>query len=759
MPISSQFSRVLCGAALLAACYAAETYAQMINPSFEGPYNAVASTESTITGVVANGWIDNSSWANVNVDYEQETSDPHSGASCQKIIVSEVKSGQVQLYQGVPVTAGYLYRPGIWLRGTAGVTVHLILQMAVSPYTTLEDDPVVLTSNWAWASLPVHITQTQRAAFIIGAPQPVTFWVDDAALPGVRSAVAPQINTRPQLADFGMHINNYLGSQGPNNLNFEGAFVPIASSEATITGQLAQNWVENSDWASVTVNYAANTTSPHSGKAAQRAVISQITSGNVQFAELVSLNYGQTYSASIWLRGTPGMQLAFGIRQWLSPYAFYGYQSVTATGAWQQLSVSGTPNGAGVSVLMVVANSTGTLDADDAQLLNADGSVAKLGLPWPSVPIGTWRLWDQAGTTWAALEPQKGVWNFALLDKAVADASAHGTHVFMTLGQTPTWASARPTEYSSYGLGAAAEPANMSDWVTYLQTVATRYKGQILNYEIWNEPNDTQYFSGSMAALLQLSQLAYTTLKQVDPSINVIGPAPYSLGYLNQFLQGGGGNYLDTIGYHIYDYTINPENDASVLADLQTVAQVHVPRTGGGSPLALQNVERQSLVGPAVIAAKPIWITEGADGTTSVADEVQAAGLLARKYLVQFLYGSAKFNWYTWGPASAFCLATTEADGITPSKAGVAFVTLQNWLVGAQVQSLTFDSNGSWVVQLHTPSGTRAYIVWNPNAAETWAVPANFEPQQAEDLFGDWNTVTGATSIAIGPQPVLIVGG
>ena len=55
-------------------------------------------------------------------------------------------------------------------------------------------------------------------------------------------------------------------------------------------------------------------------------------------------------------------------------------------------------------------------------------------------------------------------------------------------------------------MGAPAEPKDVKDWINYLQTVATRYRGKIFNYEIWNEPNDPQYFSGTIPKLVQLTQ-------------------------------------------------------------------------------------------------------------------------------------------------------------------------------------------------------------------------------------------------------------
>ena len=116
--------------------------------------------------------------------------------------------------------------------------------------------------------------------------------------------------------------------------------------------------------------------------------------------------------------------------------------------------------------------------------------------PWPSVPIPEWRLWD-AKVTWPDLEPGKGQRHFDDLDKSLALAEAHHANVLMTLGLTPRWASARPQEASGYSPGYAAEPKDIEDWRSLVRTVATRYKGRIHAYEIWNEPNVKRFWTGT----------------------------------------------------------------------------------------------------------------------------------------------------------------------------------------------------------------------------------------------------------------------
>ncbi len=726
---STGFRSALAAAALLLP---ALTWAALVNPGFEGDYAPVNSGSSKVTGVIANGWTDNSAYSDVTVNYSRDTSNPHGGTSCQKVDVTAVNSGAFEFQQQVKVKTGNLYTPGVWLRGQAGTRVRLWLQLDSLPYNIYQDAPAYLTDQWQFVSVPAHATKDLTVAFKLTSDKPVSFCVDDASFSDKPEPVTPEIAVRqPKLTNFGMHNNNYLSSKGPFNLDFESSFRPVDSTSKTITGDVGQFWFDNSDWADVTAAYSANNASAHGGRQAQHVVLSRVTSGQLQTVQFASLRKGETYTASVWLRGTPGMQLGFALREWPEPYTDYAAANLVADGSWQKVSVTGTMTGQDVSVLMVRSITPGTLDIDDVQLLDASGKAPDLSLPWPQSNFGTWRLWDQAGTTWAALEPQKGVWNYTLLDKAVEDAQAHNVQIDFVLGQSPTWASARPDDFSYYGAGAAAEPKDNQDWIDYLRNVATRYKGRIFNYEMWNEPNDPNFYTGSVAKLVELTQLARDTLKAVDPRIKLILSAPYSTGYLQQYLAAGAGQYADVIAYHIYNNP--PEDDARLLADLRTVKQANG------------------------VAGKPLWITEGGTGDTTT-PSAKGAGLLARKYLVEMLYGSSRFNWYTWGPGFNLSLATTNADQTAATPAGLALGALEGWLVGAQIQTTAVDPRRNWTVQLQTPDGLPGYIVWNPRGANNWPVPAGFVPKEIRDLAGNTRPVSGSTSIAVAAEPVLIVG-
>src|SRR5579871_5215200 len=126
-------------AALVAGAAAAATNVPLVNPGFESPYAAVSGNNGLIGGMIASGWTDNSSWSDSTVQYAQEFTNPHSGASCQKMAVAAVPNGEAQFQQTIPVVAGSLYTASVWMRSSTGAQVTVRIQDAAAPYESYVD--------------------------------------------------------------------------------------------------------------------------------------------------------------------------------------------------------------------------------------------------------------------------------------------------------------------------------------------------------------------------------------------------------------------------------------------------------------------------------------------------------------------------------------------------------------------------------------------------------------------------------------------
>lgn len=351
---------------------------------------------------------------------------------------------------------------------------------------------------------------------------------------------------------------------------------------------------------------------------------------------------------------------------------------------------------------------------------------------WPSVPFGSIRLWD-AGVSWPQLEPTKGQWNFATLDKFVSVSQQGNVDVHMVLGLSPQWASARPTESSAYNPGNAAEPKDIQDWRDFVQTVATRYKGRIHSYEIWNEPNDPQFFSGTQEKMLELATEAYKILKQVDPAITVVSPActeDGGLAWCTRYMAIGGGNYADVIGYHFYVSPNPPESIAGL------AAKVHAVMAQAGQ------------------SSKPLWDTETGWHPPAKFDSALEASYVARAYLMAWSSGASRFYWYAWDDHDWVSLQLTNADG-TLRPAAQAFSQIRSWVLNSDVKPCSSDATGVWTCEL-SQSGHTSHVVWSVNGVLTLSVPQSWGAQSSIDLSGTQKQIAADGTLQISGSPMLL---
>lgn len=369
--------------------------------------------------------------------------------------------------------------------------------------------------------------------------------------------------------------------------------------------------------------------------------------------------------------------------------------------------------------------------------------------PWPTVPFTTWRLWD-AYVAWPNLEPKKGEWHFEVLDKYVNLADKHHVEVLLPLGLSPTWASERPTERSAYSPGFAAEPRNIEDWRNYVRTVATRYKGRIRYYEIWNEPNLQQFYSGTVGQMEMLSREAYLILKEIDPSIIVVSPSATGddtgPSWLEKYLRRGGGAYADVIGYHFYVTPKPPEAIVPLVRKVQQIMARH-----GVSNKPLWNTEAGWVIANSRGSVDPKQVGFPENMKALTADE--AAAYVARSLILAWAAGWKRFYWYAWDNQ---VMGLTEVDGKTVKLPARAYAETLKWLVGAKMSECKSNSEKTWICRLTRSGGYTAWIVWNPERKLIFKLPKTWRVQHVRNLAGARHDLVDLDRLEIGQSPLLL---
>ncbi|MBC7640662.1 MAG: hypothetical protein H7231_12895 [Rhodoferax sp.] len=318
-----------------------------------------------------------------------------------------------------------------------------------------------------------------------------------------------------------------------------------------------------------------------------------------------------------------------------------------------------------------------------------------------TVPYGAVRLWDTR-TTWAHLEPVRGVFEWARLDGYVARARAQRVPVLLVLGSTPAWAATQPTAPGAGWLarGSSSPPYSDADWVAYVDAVVARYKGRIGAYQIWNEAQSPQFWKGTPTGLAHLTRLAAQRVAALDPSAVVVSTPlqprqpswrAWSAAYLSALAERGWP--VDVFAVHSYqpDVLATPDGRFDLLRQVQSVLRA------AGAP------------------RRPLWDTEVNYSSPAFADHPvqgqQAADWTARTYLDSIRLGVARTYWYAWDDPLDVLGVTMTPGG--PSQR--AFTALQGWVAGSTFRGCASPPSPTGVVVTNctfSRGDRRTSVVW-----------------------------------------------
>ena len=176
--------------------------------------------------------------------------------------------------------------------------------------------------------------------------------------------------------------------------------------------------------------------------------------------------------------------------------------------------------------------------------------------------------WVKERFEWRYIEPhEKGQYEWAEADRIVDAVQAAGLKLVIRVDNQPAWARADNLFPGS------GPPDNLADFTDFLQALATRYKGRIAAYEIWNEPNLAAEWGNrapNANEYVAMLKQAYEVIKQADPQALVIsaGLAPTTASgdvatpdaeFVKQMYAAGAKGYFDLLGVHAAGYKAAPE--------------------------------------------------------------------------------------------------------------------------------------------------------------------------------------------------------
>jgi hypothetical protein len=297
----------------------------------------------------------------------------------------------------------------------------------------------------------------------------------------------------------------------------------------------------------------------------------------------------------------------------------------------------------------------------------------------------------------------------------------------------------------------------------------------IANYQVWNEANIINFWSGTPAQMAQLTAAAAQARSQVDPGARLLAPAlvsrlPYQQKWIKKFYaQKVDGRpvwkYVDAITFNLYPLATYPTASG----------------TRPGTPedaIRLLNLTRLILYSDGMPTTVPIWNTEinygmrtgGSGSADPIPEDLQMAYVM-RTYLLNAAQGVKRVNWYAYdmgnlpaqqggAPLGNTLLTDPSQRSTAPlTDAGYAFSRIQRWMAGTLVgttfaRPCAHDLHGTYTCVIKYAGGGVGRVYWNPYSTAQVKLAAT--AQTREDEYGTTTQVTGSQSMSVDYEPVLV---
>jgi hypothetical protein len=185
--------------------------------------------------------------------------------------------------------------------------------------------------------------------------------------------------------------------------------------------------------------------------------------------------------------------------------------------------------------------------------------------------------WIRQQLPWEQIEPiargetsdrKFGTSTWAKFDDIVDRANAAGLKVMLRLDTSPRWA--LPADAPD-GLG---PPVNPGDYWDFVAQAATRYRGRVAAYQIWNEPNlnsewghrppdPTAYAALLRGASLRIRAIdpeARVVMAAMAPTLTETADALNELLYLDQVYDAGARGTFDVLAVQAYGLRGGPDD-------------------------------------------------------------------------------------------------------------------------------------------------------------------------------------------------------
>jgi hypothetical protein len=189
-----------------------------------------------------------------------------------------------------------------------------------------------------------------------------------------------------------------------------------------------------------------------------------------------------------------------------------------------------------------------------------------LFLDLPVAQMTAWAGFDSVVQVfpWRDLNPAPGVYDWTAADDMVRVANQTGLDLVVRLDMPPEWA----------WVDEGPLPFDLPAYADFVEALAARYRGRVLGYVVWNEPNLALEWGRGVAepwAYVGVLGAAYRRIRAADPGALVVtaglaptnensGRAMDERDFLRGMYEAGAAGCFDVLAAHDYGYGLPPDD-------------------------------------------------------------------------------------------------------------------------------------------------------------------------------------------------------
>jgi polysaccharide biosynthesis protein PslG len=216
---------------------------------------------------------------------------------------------------------------------------------------------------------------------------------------------------------------------------------------------------------------------------------------------------------------------------------------------------------------------------------------------------------------WDGIETSKGKYNWLFWDDYVKTAvDEYGITLIPYICYTPSWNSTgdttnfwnhTPKDYDAFG--------------DFIFALVSRYKDRIKSWELWNEPDIPEYWSGNAADLAKLTKIGAQAIRKADPKAIVVlaGLAGHTEFTRTLFRDLDISPYVDVVNCHSYYETWNGDPLETVVPYVNTLSDI-IRQYGNKQSLWMAEVGYSTVRRPDGYVSNSYWATYDYEHTPDI---------------------------------------------------------------------------------------------------------------------------------------------